>query len=113
MLKEYTRSNQSYKMAAPKATDGVKDKKPALSRTSKPLEAPKRGEDYIYGFAHIPAARKYKCTPFNEHKENPTGWMLPGGAWTGSNAVAQNAAIEVDRLIRLCGGVTLPVDIKQ
>jgi hypothetical protein len=104
-LKQYTRKNQSYKMAAPKANDGVLNKKPPLSRTSKPLEAPKRGEDYIYGFAHIPAGRKNKNTTFTEYEINPMGWMLPGGVWTGSNKVAQDAAIEIDRLIKLCGGL--------
>lgn len=98
-------ANQNYKMAAPKSNDGALNKKPPLSRTSKPLEAPKRGEDYIYGDAHIPACRKYKCTAFNEHETNPMGWMLPGGIWTNSNKVAQDAAIEIDRLINLSGGL--------
>lgn len=104
-LKQYTRSNQSYKMAAPKSNDGVLNKKPLLSRTSKPLEAPERGKDYIYGLAWVPACRKYKCTAFNEHKENPYGWILPGGIWTSSDKAAQDAAIEIDRLIKLCGGL--------
>ena len=104
-LKNYTRKNQAYKMAAPRSNDGVLNKKPALSRTSKPLEAPRRGEDYIYGFAFIPASRRDKQTPFNEHALNPMGWILPGGIWTGSNKVAQDAAIEIDRLINMCGGL--------
>ena len=104
-LKQYTRSNQSYKMAAPKSNDGVLNKKPLLSRTNKPLEAPERGKDYIYGLAYIPAGHKDKQTPFNEHLLNPMGWILPGGIWTSSDKVAQDAAIEIDRLIKLCGGL--------
>ena len=57
-LKQYTRSNQSYKMAAPKSNDGVLNKKPLLSRTSKPLEAPERGKDYIYGLAYTGRSQK-------------------------------------------------------
>lgn len=105
-LKQYTRSNQSYKMAAPKATDARRySNKAPTNFKGGPIEAPRSGEDYAYGFALIPACKRDKDTDFNEYQLNPMGWMLPGGVWTCNNAQVMKAAIEIDRLIKLCGGL--------
>lgn len=49
----------------------------------------------VYGRAIVPAAS------FNGRM----GWILPGCQFTENQKVAENAAMEIDRLIRLAGGL--------
>lgn len=100
-FKPYSKNNRAYKLAAPKPRDA----KPQQAMFKSTTLAPRNGSDYIYGFAHIPAARQLKETPANEFKINPMGWLLPGGQWTNNNARVMDAAREIDRLITAAGGL--------
>lgn len=100
MLKEYSNSNKAYKMAAPKSNDGVN-------------KYPKLGQDYHFGFATVPVSRKRKEGDFVDSRNNPVGWILLGGEWTNNADRVHRFAKEVDRLIRLCGGVNLPMEIPK
>lgn len=104
MFKPYTRSNQGCKLAAPTAKDARSyNKKPPVSLTGGPVAQPMLGEDYHYGYAAIVATKKHSLCSFDEI--NPDGWMLPGGRWTNNSEVVKRQAMEIDRLIRLCGGL--------
>ena len=110
-LKQYTRKNQAYKMAAPKPVDARRySNKAPTNFKGGPVEAPRSGEDYAYGLALIPACKRDKDTDFNVYELNPMGWMLPGGVWTCNNAKVMKAAIEIDRLIKLCGGLPYQIN---
>lgn len=104
MFKPYTRSNQGCKLAAPTAKDARSyNKKPPVSLTGGQVAQPMIGEDYIYGYATIPASRQFGNSEYRDI--NPHGWVLPGGAWTNNSEVVKRQAMEIDRLIRLCGGL--------
>jgi hypothetical protein len=100
-FKPYSKTNQAYKLAAPTPRDA----KPRQAMFKSTTLAPRNGCDYVYGYAHIKAAKKLKETPVNEFAVNPMGWLLPGGAWTNNNARVMDAAKEIDRLIRAGGGL--------
>lgn len=104
MLKEYTRRNSAYKMAAPMAKDARSyNKKPPASMAGAFIAQPMLGEDYHYGFAIIPSTKRFNLCEY--HEVNPMGWMLPGCRWTNDSELVKQQAMEMDRLIRLNGGL--------
>ena len=98
-FKPYSKNNRAYKLAAPKPRDA----KPQQAMFKSTTLAPRNGTDYIYGFAHIKAARRHKAT--EQVQLNPMGWLLPGGKWTNNNALVMEVAKEIDRLIKAAGGL--------
>lgn len=98
-FKPYTKSNKAHKLAAPTPRDA----KPQQPMFKSHALAPRNGSDYVYGYAHIKAARRHKSSDQVQH--NPMGWLLPGYQWTNNNARVMDAAKEIDRLIRAGGGL--------
>jgi len=100
-FKPFTKSNKAHKFAAPTP----KDAKTLRFSQGNRAAAPINGQDYVYGLAHIKAARKNIVTPYNEYQVNPMGWILPGAIWTDNNGRVQDAARKIDQMIRMGGGL--------
>ena len=100
-LVKFSKKNRGSKIAAPLERDA----KPQRFSDNRRSQAPRNGHDYIYGLAVIKVSRKYKETPENEYRINPTGWLLPGGRWTDNNGVVMDEARRIDQLIRAAGGL--------